>query len=92
MKKEEIAQWVIDNRYAKSEKEKVSDFEMYHTIIEQIEALSICEVSRSKQTDEATDIDRIRQNKWINEINEDWLKTLKEHYNLTQSIEDKTIS
>ena len=26
----EIAQWVIDNRYSKSENEKVSDVEMYH--------------------------------------------------------------
>jgi hypothetical protein len=25
-----IAQWVIDNRYPKSENEKVSDVEMYH--------------------------------------------------------------
>lgn len=50
MKKEEIAQWVIDNRYAKSEKEKVSDFEMYHLLIEKIEALSICEVNRSLPT------------------------------------------
>lgn len=31
---EEVAQWVIDNRYAKSELEKVSDFEMYNTIID----------------------------------------------------------
>jgi hypothetical protein len=30
---EKIAQWVIDNRYAKSELNKVSDFEMYHHII-----------------------------------------------------------
>ena len=31
---EEIAQWVIDNRYSKSENDKVTDFEMYHTLIE----------------------------------------------------------
>ena len=31
---QEIAQWVIDNRYPKSENDKVSDFEMYHTLIE----------------------------------------------------------
>jgi hypothetical protein len=31
---EEVAQWVIDNRYAKSELEKVSDFEMYNIIID----------------------------------------------------------
>ena len=33
---EKIAQWVIDNRYAKSELNKVSDFEMYHHIIKLI--------------------------------------------------------
>jgi len=33
---EEIAQWAIDNRYPKSEFEKVSDAEMYHTIIEKV--------------------------------------------------------
>ena len=31
---EEIAQYVIDNRYPKSENDKVSDFEMYQTLIE----------------------------------------------------------
>lgn len=31
---QEIAQWVIDNRYPKSENNKVSDFEMYRTLIE----------------------------------------------------------
>lgn len=30
---EEIAQWIIDNRYPKSEQEKVSDIVMYHTIV-----------------------------------------------------------
>lgn len=35
MKKiEEIAQWVINNRYPKSENDKVSDAEMYHTLVE----------------------------------------------------------
>ena len=33
---EEVAQWTIDNRYPKSEFEKVSDTEMYHTIIEKV--------------------------------------------------------
>jgi hypothetical protein len=33
---EELAQWVIDNRYPKSEKEKISDLEMYSTIVEWI--------------------------------------------------------
>jgi len=35
----EIAQWVIDNRYPKSENEKVSDIEMYHEIIISIEKI-----------------------------------------------------
>jgi len=33
---EEIAQLVIDNRYPKSENQKVSDSEMYHVLVEQI--------------------------------------------------------
>jgi len=37
--KEEIAQWVINNRYPKSEKDKVPDVEMYHKLVESIEAL-----------------------------------------------------
>lgn len=32
----EIAQWVINNRYPKSEQDKVSDHEMYHYIIDAI--------------------------------------------------------
>jgi len=35
----EIAQWVIDNRYPKSENEKVPDVEMYHELVENIEKL-----------------------------------------------------
>jgi hypothetical protein len=34
--KEEIAQWIIDNRYPKSENDKVSDFVMYHCIVDDI--------------------------------------------------------
>lgn len=37
MKKEEIAQWVIDNRYPKNELTKVSDHELYHALVQQIE-------------------------------------------------------
>lgn len=33
----EVAQWVIDNRYPKSEFEKLSDHELYHGLIEKIE-------------------------------------------------------
>ncbi len=36
MKPEEIAQWVIDNRYPKSEYEKIGDAEMYYSLIEKI--------------------------------------------------------
>lgn len=34
MKPEEIAQWVISNRYPKSELDKVSDLEMYNFIVD----------------------------------------------------------
>tara|TARA_R110000772_G_C13310212_1_gene439999 strand:- start:33217 stop:33501 length:285 start_codon:yes stop_codon:yes gene_type:complete len=36
MNKEEIAQWVIHNRYPKSELEKMSDCEMYYALIDKI--------------------------------------------------------
>jgi len=41
---QEIAQWVIDNRYPKSENNKVSDSEMYYTLVESIEKL--CTIPR----------------------------------------------
>lgn len=37
---EQTAQWVIDNRYPKSENEKVSDSEMYNTVKENIHSFS----------------------------------------------------
>ena len=33
---EDIAQWVIEFRFTKNEYAKVSDFEMYHTVIEKV--------------------------------------------------------
>jgi len=36
---QEIAQWVIDNRYPKSEKEKVSDLEMFYYLVDEITKL-----------------------------------------------------
>lgn len=36
---EQIAQWVIDNRYPKNENSKVSDSEMYHELVESIAKL-----------------------------------------------------
>ena len=38
--KEEIAQYVINNRFAISQNEKVSDFEMYHDIVYSIKELT----------------------------------------------------
>jgi hypothetical protein len=40
MKPIEIAQWVIDNRYPKSETDKISDIEMYHFIADRIHDLT----------------------------------------------------
>lgn len=34
---EEIAQWVIDNRYPKSEQDKLSDFELYNGLVEKMQ-------------------------------------------------------
>ena len=45
--KEEIAQWVINNRYPKSENDKVSDAEMYHELVESIDKL--CNTVNVKQ-------------------------------------------
>ena len=39
MTREEIAQWVIDNRFPKSEDNKVSDLEMYHKLVDEINRL-----------------------------------------------------
>jgi len=36
----QIAQWVIDNRYPKSENEKVTDVEMYYELVTRINKLS----------------------------------------------------
>lgn len=44
---EEIAQWVINNRYPKSEKEKISDLEMYHTVKDAILKIAILDTSKS---------------------------------------------
>jgi hypothetical protein len=38
---QELAQWVIDNRYPKSQNDKISDFEMYHTIVDSLTNLSV---------------------------------------------------
>ena len=40
MKPNEIAQWVIDNRYPKSDTDKISDLEMYHFIADRIHDLT----------------------------------------------------
>jgi hypothetical protein len=53
----EIAQWVIDNRYPKSENEKVSDAEMYHELVESIEKL--CNIPPVMPTLQQDDNDRL---------------------------------
>ena len=49
----EIAQWVIDNRYPKSENEKVSDVEMYYELVESIEKL--CNIPKIKNKNKKYD-------------------------------------
>jgi hypothetical protein len=36
MTAENIAQWVIDNRYPKSENDKMSDHELFHQLVDKI--------------------------------------------------------
>lgn len=43
MTAEEIAQWVIDNRYPKAESEKVADFEMFHHLVSSIKSYGMGE-------------------------------------------------
>jgi hypothetical protein len=49
MNKKEIAQWVIDNRYAKDESSKISDVEMYNHIIELMDKLTPIELPSDEE-------------------------------------------
>ena len=49
MTPEEIAQWVIDNRYPKSENDKVSDSEMYYDLINKINQISTTSLNIKKR-------------------------------------------
>ena len=44
---EEIAQWVIDNRYHKAESEKVADFEMFHHLVSSIKSYGMGECNEA---------------------------------------------
>lgn len=48
---QEIAQWVIDNRYPKWENEKVSDFEMYQNLVGFINHLPVKSIDPCKVCD-----------------------------------------
>jgi hypothetical protein len=48
---QEIAQWVIDNRYPKIENNKVSDAEMYHTLVEAMNQV-LCQSSVSRRSEQ----------------------------------------
>jgi hypothetical protein len=57
---EKIAQWVIDNRYAKSELNKVSDFEMYHHIIKWMKEQILGKEDKTfKQKSKWTEVDNM---------------------------------
>ena len=53
---EEIAQWVINNRYPKSENDKVSDAEMFHTLVE-----AMNQVLRQPPVSGSLPLDKLRQ-------------------------------
>ena len=49
MNAEEIAQWVINNRYPKSENEKVDDFTMYHSVLDLIQANARIQIEKDRE-------------------------------------------
>ena len=49
MKAETIAQWVIDNRFPKSENEKITDFEMYHSVLDSIEEHAKDQIEKDRE-------------------------------------------
>ena len=57
MTKEEVAQWAVNNRYPKSENNKISDSEMYHTLIKKIE-------QAINYTHSCTELQAIEELKW----------------------------
>ncbi|PTX14432.1 hypothetical protein C8N40_11197 [Pontibacter mucosus] len=48
-KAKEIAQWVIDNRYPKSEKEKLSDTELFNELVDKIEAAQLATLEKAAE-------------------------------------------
>lgn len=50
----DVMQWVIDNRYPKSENDKMSDHELYHTLSKKVEALL-------KENESVSGIDKLLQ-------------------------------
>jgi hypothetical protein len=78
---EMIAQWVIDNRYSKSEYEKVSNFEMYHEVLEAIQNLPKNEIPKVE----------FKLNEIVRYLGEDYY--FKEHNNykiLISNMKDST--
>jgi len=48
MKAEEISQWVIDNRYPKSELVKITDLEMFHSVMDSIEKYTQDQIKKDR--------------------------------------------
>lgn len=46
MNPQEIAQWVINNRYPRGENDKVSDHEMYTTIVESVNKMVFAQMDK----------------------------------------------
>lgn len=81
MTKENIAQWVIDNRYSKSEFDKLSDSEMYYTLIDKIEqAINYKRCSTELKDKEAQDFYKwLKDNKYTRANSLIWQKN-NEYY------------
>ena len=75
------------------EKQELSEWgEGYLYVLRRCKNLILFGVNRSEPIDEATVLDSIRQNEWIDQLNDTFNKLIKEDRDLEQSIEDKTLS
>jgi hypothetical protein len=63
MKVEEIAQYVIDNRFSKSENDKVTDSELYHFLVDSINELSTQPTTETLQEGDWTKCEKFSE--WV---------------------------
>lgn len=75
-----IAQWVIDNRYPKSELDKISDFELYTELSDKIQAHTQSQIDKALTV--AANVAEIEANEYKAKISE--LEKHLSHYVLSE--------